>query len=86
MTDLILPVIHGNGTRQEELVNLRRGAMDAIRATLDAVREMAPNGRDYHMVPGLMQKAVEQHRARVTVLEIMLDDIQAETMAICEMP
>lgn len=71
---MIAPTIHLNGTPSERLLDGYTAARDAITAALSAVRETAPHMRDYYVQPGgegLWNKAVEEHRDRLSRLEVI---------------
>ena len=44
---MIRPTLNINGTRAIDLVNPRRDAMDALKDAIEALKQVAPNGRDY---------------------------------------
>jgi predicted HAD superfamily phosphohydrolase len=71
---LIVPILHLNGTSKQELVQLRCQAYRALDKAIEALKNMAPHGRDYYPVPGLLTKAQEQHLRRLKALA----DVQAE--------
>jgi len=79
MSDLILPIIHPNGSSQEELVDLRKNASRALLGALEALSAMAPNGRDYYPQPGLYERAVAQHEARVAAVRSVYEAVSEET-------
>ena len=78
MSETIHPIVHLNGTSREELISIRLAALDALREAEIKLSEMAPNGRDYYFEDGLLEKALEQHRARVETLKTIREDIFAE--------
>lgn len=80
--ELIAPIVHLNGTSKESLLEARQEVYDALNEAYRALREIAPNGRDYYVKPGLMEKAVEQHRRRQQVLDDLMKEIEAEMEAI----
>lgn len=82
MSNVVLPTVHLNGTSSKELCQLREDAYLAINAALDAMRQMAPNGRDYYPVPGSMERAQEQHRRRCLALQRVADEISYEAVEI----
>lgn len=77
----VLPIVHLNGTSRERLLAVRDVAYCKLDAAMDAMRDMAPNGRDYYPQPGLMEKAVEQHQRRLSVVKALMDEIQEEVDA-----
>jgi recombinational DNA repair ATPase RecF len=78
MTKPIVPIIHLNGSGKQNLMEARQGLCHALREAERALREMAPNGRDYYPVDGLFEKAVAQHRQRQQTLQRLLAEIEAE--------
>lgn len=81
---LVLPIVHMNGTSKEELIAQRCELSQALSDAITALASAAPNGRDYYTVPGLLQKATEQHRNRLSILTAMLGEIQEEAILIDE--
>ena len=81
---MVAPCVHLNGTSADELLSVRGEARAALRAALDALRQCAPNGRDYYLQPGTLAQAEAQHRQRVQALERVQDELLAEMEAICE--
>jgi len=75
---LVLPVVHLNGTSREELMDQREKAWEAIGDAFEAVKQMAPNGRDYYPIDGLLEKAIEQHKRRLRTLQELQDELQEE--------
>ncbi len=81
----VLPVVHMNGTSGRELLELRENVYAAINEAISALARMAPNGRDYYPVPGLMERALAQHGERMRALGAVLASIEAETIALGEL-
>jgi hypothetical protein len=79
---LILPVVHLNGTSKQELLELREGAYQALTRAVEALRNMAPNGRDFYPVPGRMDLALAQHTRRMKVLTDLMKEIEEECLEI----
>ena len=77
-----LPIVHDNGTSKQSLLDSRDDVYDALRAVLERLRDMAPNGRDYYPDPGRMERAVELHRARGQYVLDLMTAIEAEMDAI----
>lgn len=78
----VCPIVHDNGTSKAELLRLREEAYAAISDTVEKLRQMAPNGRDYYPEPGRMEQAEEQHKRRCRALTDMLTELEAECLAI----
>lgn len=75
---LVVPIVHPNGTGIEKLMSARDDTWDAIGKAYAALKRMAPNGRDYYLSPGLLEKAQEQHMRRLRILDDLKDEIAAE--------
>lgn len=75
---IIMPFVHMNGTSKNELLELREKAYSALDSAMDALKEMAPNGRDYYPDPGRMEKAVEQHRRRMKAITDIMAELEKE--------
>lgn len=79
---LVVPFIHYNGTSPEQLKENLLKVSQALRDAYDALKEAAPNGRDYYPEPGRMDLALEQHHARMRYLDTLQESIDAEVEAI----
>ena len=79
---LILPIVHLNGTSRESLLEDREKLYTALREADRALAQAGPNGRDFYPEPGLMEKAVAQHRRRQATLAGLIAEIEAEAIAI----
>lgn len=76
---MVLPTIHLNGTSRERLLEPLNTAYDAINEAYTALKQCAPNGRDYYpQGQGAMDNAVKEHMARLQ----RLDDVSKELEAI----
>jgi hypothetical protein len=80
--EVVSPVIHLNGTSKDRLLESLSDAYHALSIAYEKLRECAPNGRDYYPQPGLMEKAVEQHRQRQQHIQDVLTSIELECAAI----
>lgn len=80
--NLVLPIIHPNGTSKDELLKLRGVVYHRLQDVTKALCAMGPNGRDYYPEPGRMDKAVEQHRRRMKILGDLIDEIGEEINAV----
>ena len=79
---LVLPIIHMNGDTRETLIGNLSELYTALREADRALCQCGPNGRNYYPVPGLMEKAVEQHRRRQATLAALIAEIEAEAIAL----
>jgi cell division protein FtsB len=48
------------------------------------MKRAAPNGRDYYVEPGLLQKAEEQHRRRLQVIHDLREELETEVQQLDE--
>ena len=74
-----VPVIHSNGTSAAELRDQIDGALDAMKAAIQAVAKAAPNGRDYY-VNDSVQRAIKEHCIRGE----KLIEVASELSQICD--
>ena len=83
--DVVVPIVHMNGTSRAELLKLRKAAYLALREAEKALMQMSPNGRDYYPEPGLMEKALTQHDRRLKTVAGLMDELVIEADRIeCE--
>jgi len=75
---VVLPIVHLNGSGREALVNQRRDVYHALQQSVEKLRQMAPNGRDYYVQPGLLEQAIAQHERRMATLGALLQEIETE--------
>lgn len=77
---MIRPILNINGTSVEELIDLRRKAIQALDNAMKALQDMTPNGRDY---PGLQDRCRtdrELHYARFSQLDALRNRIMDEAL------
>lgn len=75
---MMKPTIHLNGTNWEALLEQQASTMTAISNALQALRNSAPNARDYYpQGPEAFHTADLEHRARVSKLELVFTEIEA---------
>lgn len=77
-TNVVVPIVHLNGTGKEELLRQRLVFYEALREAEKKLCDMTPNGRDYYVEPGRMEKANAQHRQRLLTLAGLLAEIELE--------
>jgi len=78
---LTYPTVHLNGTGKEALLAQNRAVYDALYETLVAMRGAQPHARDFYpQGPEAYKAARDEHVARLTALETVLD----QYAAICE--
>lgn len=83
--NLVLPIVHLNGTSKSQLLDDREAVYYALGQAYDALKQMGPNGRDYYPIPGRMELAIEQHRRRLAAIDAIRNEIGAECVAISEL-
>jgi hypothetical protein len=83
MSEPVTPIVHLNGTSLESLLEQREHVYCKLGDVFEALKQMAPNGRDYYAEPGRLDKAEEQHRRRMLAVQVLQDEIEAEMTAIC---
>lgn len=79
---IIAPIIHGNGTSAARLIEVLSDAYCRLDEAYTALRQCAPNGRDYYPKPGLLEKAQEQHMKRLGAVAGVMESLEAEMAAI----
>lgn len=84
MNELITPIVHLNGTSADSLLEQREQVYCKLGEVLDALKQMAPNGRDYYPEPGRLEKAEVQHRRRMLAVQELHDEIEAEMTVISD--
>ena len=80
---MTVPTIHPNGDTAETLTAQLCAVAKACRAALAALRNGAPNGRNYYpqAYPALLA-AQAQYAARCAHIQAVLDSVTAEALAI----
>jgi len=74
--ELVVPLVHLNGTGKDELVEQITHAVHGAQAFLDALAKMSPHGRDYYPLgDDALPKAVDQHRSRMARVESIVDEL-----------
>jgi hypothetical protein len=85
----VVPTVHLNGTSGEQLADGLARVWDALQDACRALRDAAPNGRDYYVQPDRNGKtalslAVDQYRRRLEVLQALLAEVDAEREGIAD--
>ena len=76
--EIMIPVLHLNGTSKNELVNQYENAIIALKEALQVVLKSAPNGRDYYPLgPNAYEVAREQHYARITKINQVIEELSS---------
>jgi len=79
---MIKPTININGSDRDYLVNHRMYAMDHIDETIESLKLVTPNGRDY---PGDNDRCLadrQLHYERIAKLRAIYEELYAEALAI----
>jgi hypothetical protein len=81
-----LPTIHLNGTSKAELIEQLCEASQAIDLAYSALKQAAPNGRDYYpQGPEAYTAARAQHEDRLRRLDAVKAEIDELAMAISDL-
>ena len=78
---VVSPSVHLNGTSQKSLLDSRGDAHDALNNAYEVLKQTAPNGRDYYVSaadPKSLERATEQHMARLNAIQAVMDSIESE--------
>ncbi len=81
---LTAPILHLNGTSAENLIEAYKEAAHCLHDCIALVQGTAPHGRDYYVSkdPGALEKATQEHRARLEKLNSVLEDLQELAIAV----
>jgi len=83
IADLQFPIVHNNGTSKDQLLDQCKAASCSLGDAYNALRNMAPNGRDYYPLGAeAMQRAQKQHQDRMKRLDDIKDEIDRIAVAI----
>ena len=82
VNEIILPIVHLNGTSPDSLIEEREVAFRGLYDAYAAMRQMAPNGRDYYPEPGLLERAIEQHDRRLRAIHDLQSELEYEVKMI----
>jgi hypothetical protein len=74
---LHVPEIVNGGTGRAQLTAAYEVALDALAIAFRAVRDIAPQRRDYPSNDGAMDFALEEHRSRLLSLNNLQNEIDA---------
>ena len=79
------PCIHLNGTNGQDLLDQYSSAMAALSDAMVALSQIDVNGRDYYTISsGAASIAMREHRARLSSLNTVLQDLEKIATNICE--
>lgn len=80
---MTIPTVHLNGTAKDRLIETLCAASNALDAAYEALKEAAPNGRDYYpQGPGAMEAAQNEHMARLRAVDAVKGEIDRLMLAI----
>ncbi len=79
------PLVHMNGTSKQQLIDVRERAWYALSDAFAALREIAPNGRDYYPYgPDELGKAIDANMDRMRLVQSVIDELAEEMVAISD--
>jgi hypothetical protein len=81
-TQMVVPIVHLNGTGKEELLRQRAGLWDALSQVEAKLRQAVPNGRDFYPEPGRYENALAQHTRRLETIGKLLAEVETELSGI----
>lgn len=79
---IVLPIVHLNGSGKTNLLKDREDFREALLDAGEKLTRMSPNGRDYYVQSGLMEKADRQQERRMAILRGLIHEIETEMRAI----
>ena len=82
MQPLLTPIVNHNGTSRGDLVQQRLAASVALDAAIDAMRGMAPHGRDYPSGPDAFEHDRGIFRERIGALAALREALIQEGLAL----
>lgn len=74
---LTYPVVHLNGTSRTALLAELEHAHVKLKEAIDALMDASPNARDYYVVPGSFEPAMDEHCARLDRVRAVREEIEA---------
>lgn len=76
---IVAPIVHLNGSGRQNLIDALANAYSAIEKAAEALRQTAPNGRDYYPAgPEALEAARQQHTRRIRALRDLQDELVEE--------
>jgi hypothetical protein len=82
MSDMIVPIVHLNGTGRQDLVDQAITVLEKMRDLESAMLEAGPNARDYYPVPGLYQRALDERNGQLAALRNLVSRWSGLAMSI----
>ena len=80
----VAPCVHLNGTSRDQLVENLSPVVQAIEYAYIALKQAAPNGRDYYIGTVTLSQALDQHRQRQTMLDNLVASFATELALIAD--
>jgi hypothetical protein len=77
---MIRPILNNNGTDAFDLIDPRRTAMGLIDEVIDALKQVAPNGRDYMCQRDLLAADRALHFDRLAALHTLRNELLEEAL------
>ena len=85
MPDLVVPIVHLNGSGLDSLMEACLDQITAIDEAIAVMRQNTPHGRDYYPLGDAAHtQAVEQHMARIAKLQSVCDEVMSIAVAVSE--
>jgi hypothetical protein len=82
---VVAPIIHLNGSGRQNLIDALAAAYSAIDSAAEAIKQTAPNGRDYYPAgPEALEAARKQYTRRIRALRDLQDELNEEIYLIEE--
>lgn len=75
LPDITTPRLSINGSAATHLLEDNRKAAQHLCDTIDALRQCAPHGRDYIGYPEALERARNEHWARINALTTVLAEL-----------
>jgi len=72
-----IPVVHLNGTSKQELLRLYDDAFTKLESAYQALKQAAPNGRDYYVVSTFaISGAQKDHQNWLRLIDSVKDELE----------
>ena len=81
---MIVPTLNLNGSSADDLINPRLAAMGHLMDAIEALRQAAPNGRDYPGDHEGLQLARDLHFSRLEDIKSLREELMREAVRIKE--
>jgi hypothetical protein len=79
---MIRPILNNNGSSAFDLIDQRRTAMDCLMDAIEALKQVAPNGRDYLGQHDLLAADRALHFDRLSALHTLREELLDEALHI----